>query len=65
MCMIFPPAILGWKWRSQFMGAWDFLVLSAGGPPSHKIPRFRWESFGLSEGGGECKFYCVWARGFF
>ena len=34
------------------MGAWHFLVLSAGNPHAHKIPRFRGVGFFLENGGG-------------
>ena len=43
------------------MGAWHFLVLSAGKPHAHKIPPFRGGGGGfwafLREGGVECQFY--------
>ena len=39
------------------MGAWIFLVLSAGNPDPPKIPRFRGGGYWVSLWGGECQFF--------
>ena len=52
---------------ANFMGAWHFLVLSAGKPHAHKILRFRGGEGGCQgflEGGGKRQFY-FYGRGFF
>ena len=52
---------------ANFMGAWHFLVLSAGKPPhAHKIPPFRGGGFWVFlEGGWKCPFYFYGRGGFF
>ena len=37
---------------ANFMGTWNFCILSAGKPPCHKIPRFRGGGYGFSLWGG-------------
>ena len=61
-----PPVILGTgNGRANFMGAWHFVVLSAGKPHAHKIPPFRGGVVGFLEGGGvEVPILFLWAWGF-
>ena len=54
--------------RTNFMGTWDFLVLSAGKPHANKIPPCRGGVLGsFRRGGGvvEVPILFLWARGFF
>ena len=49
---------------ANFMGAWHFLVLSAGKPHAHKIPPFRGGSGFFRRGGGTANFIFMGARNF-
>ena len=51
---------------ADFMGALDFLFLSAGKPHAHKIPRFFFRDGGefLEGGGWKCQFYLYGSRDF-
>ena len=63
----FPPAVLGPQMAaSNFMGAWDVSVLSAGKPLCPSNSRVGEGGFGtFLFWGGQCQFLVSWVRVFF
>ena len=62
MSVIFPPAILGWKWLRQFYGRLAFFGSFC--CHAHKIPPFRGVGLELLGGGVEVSILFLWAWGF-